>query len=104
MDKLQLFFDKTSQDTEIYVCYKNSNVCSEKLSLILNGFLTDKTFTILMPKLNKYPSDVIKLINITNCRIYEVSSIGLNTVLKKRCHEYAKMKNAVFIPDKYYLR
>ena len=104
MDKLQHFFDETRQDTGIYVCYKNSNVCSGKLLLILNGFLSDKTLTILMPKLINYPSDLIKLINNNNCRIYEVSSLGLNDVLRKRCREYEKMKNAKYIPDKYYLR
>ena len=101
MGKLQHFFE-VNNDKRIFVCYKNSSI--RDLYQIHKFCLKyGKILTILMPKVSKYPNDVLSILESDNTsRIYEVSVMAMKSVLKKRGEQYTQqIKDSVLIPDEF---
>jgi len=101
MERLQDFFH-SNRDRRIFVVYKNSSVGD--LSLIHrycreNG----KILTILMPKVNQYPTDVMDILMSDNSsRIYEVTNQGMLTTLRKRGEQYVRqIPGSILVPDEF---
>ena len=99
MTALEHFFNE-NDDKRIFVYYKNSSV-GDLTDLHYMCLLKGKILTILTPRVNKYSDDLSLILkNDSSSRVYEVTTMAMRTVLRKRCMEYVEQVGAsILIPD-----
>lgn len=99
MTALEHFFNE-NDDKRIFVYYKNSSV-GDLTDLHYMCLLKGKIMTIITPRVNKYSEDVSSILrNDSTSRVYEVSTMAMKCVLRKRCLEYVEqVGDSILIPD-----
>ncbi len=99
MSALETFF-KTNLDKRIFVVYKNSSV-GDLRDIHYMCMANEKILTIITPRLNKYTEDVAFILRTDpKSRIYEVTTMAMKCVLKKRSEEYVEqVGGSILIPD-----